>query len=75
MMKGENIMDMEAKKRELARRIERLDNSLMRAHAVNQHNICMKWINQKQGMEEAFKIIFGQDFIDYWLETVAEEYD
>ena len=65
--------EINTKKREVARRIERLENSIERCHKANMHDLCMKWLNQKTGMEEAFEIIFGQKYIDYWIEEICCE--
>ena len=65
--------NMSIKKKALARRIEQYDNSLSRAKDANMHNICMMWLHKKNGLEEAFEIIFGQSYIDYWMEETESE--
>lgn len=68
-------MNIEAKKKELARAIERYDNSLDRAKEANMHEICMMWMRKKEGLQEAFRIVFDQEFIDWWIEKVSEDMD
>lgn len=67
--------DMRIKKRELARRIDRIDNSIEKCHKANMHDLCMKWINKRDGMEEAFEVIFGERYIDYWIREICCEYE
>ena len=64
---------MNEKKKELAWRIEQIDNILETAKKADIHDLTMKWLNIKRGLEEAFLIVFDQPYIDYWIEQMETE--
>ena len=66
-------MDINSKKKALAQQIERVNNSFMRCIEVGQEELALKWLNMAQGLEDAFKIVFGQKYIDYWMEEMEAE--
>ena len=66
---------MSTKKRELARKIEQIENFMDRAKDAKINELVLHWMYKKEGLEDAFQIVFGQKYIDYWMEEIAHEYE
>lgn len=67
-------MDINTKKKELARRIEQIDYFMDRAKDAKINELVLHWMYKKEGLEDAFQIVFGQKYIDYWMEEIENEY-